>query len=64
MILMFSIYLWGLYLLGGLIKLIGKMIYAKLVKDEYLYKSIATPLKTFLMILFGMGLVIVATIVE
>lgn len=40
------------------------MIYAKLVKDEYLYKSIATPLKNFfLMILFGMGLVIVATIV-
>lgn len=37
----------GLYLLGGLIKLIGKMIYAKLVKDEYLYKSIATPLKNF-----------------
>ena len=29
----------GLYLLGGLIKLIGKMIYAKLVKDEYLYKQ-------------------------
>lgn len=45
----------GLYLLGGLIKLIGKMIYAKLVKDEYLYKSIATPLKKFfLMILSGM----------
>lgn len=54
----------GLYLLGGLIKLIGKMIYAKLVKDEYLYKSIATPLKKFfLMILSGIGLVIVATIV-
>ena len=49
----------GLYLLGGLIKLIGKMIYAKLVKDEYLYKSIATPLKNFfLMILSVIGMVL------